>query len=80
MTAQNFRRDENDAQRNRRLDRRGRDVHHPERRERERDAMRDGERGNRFHEQTHAAHDEDQRENEEQMVDAEENVLYPEDE
>ena len=48
---------------------------HAERRQRERDAVRDGERGDRLHQQAHAAHDEHQREHEEQMIDAKEDVL-----
>jgi hypothetical protein len=67
--------DEDDAERDHRLDRRSRHVHPAERRGRERQAVRDREGGDGGDEPAAAAHDQEQGEHEQQMVDAAEDVL-----
>ena len=73
--ANNLRRDKDDAQRDDCLDRRLRHMHKAERRRREREAVRDGEGGDGLHQPPAAARDDEQREDEQQMVDAREDVL-----
>ena len=73
--ARNFRRNEDNAQRNSRLDRRRRHMHVTERGQRECDAVRDGERRDRPHQRADAAHDQHQREHEQQMINTKKNVL-----
>ena len=72
--------DDDDAQRDQRLDRsRGR-LQWPEDRERERDAVRDGERGHGRHEPARPWDDQHEAEHEEEVVDPENDVLDPEEE
>ena len=67
--------DEHDAERDHRLDRRPGHVHPAERRRDERDAVRDGECGDRGDDALAAAHDQQQRQHEQQVIDAAEDVL-----
>src|SRR5262245_16936991 len=66
---------QDDAQRDRGLDRGPRYVHDPEGRQAQGDRMSERERGDGPHEDPPVAHDQDQSENEQQMVEAEQNVL-----
>ena len=70
-----LRRDEDDAQRDDRLDRLLRHMDEAERRRRERDAVRDRERGDGLDQFPAAARDDQQRQHEQQMIDAAEDVL-----
>ena len=68
-------RDERDAERDRSLDRRAGDIQKAERRSGQRDAVRDSEGRDSEGDALPAPHKNDERQDEEQMVDAEKNVL-----
>ena len=70
-----LRAEEEDAERDRGVERRQRRARVAERGDRQRDAVRDGERGDRLHQHPAVADDEQQAEHEEQVVDAEQDVL-----
>src|SRR6516165_5697778 len=67
--------EQDDAQRDRGLDRRSRYVHDPEGRQAQSDRMSERERGDGPQENAPVAHDQNQGENEQQMVEAEQNML-----
>ncbi len=73
--ANNLRRDKDNAQRDDGLDGRLRHMDQAERRGRERQAVRDREGGDGLHQPPAAARDDEQREDEQQMVDARQDVL-----
>ena len=67
--------DEDDGERDRRLDRRRRDVHEPEHREREADAVGERERGDGGQELPPAPHQQRERDDEEQVIEPGQDVL-----
>ena len=67
--------EEQDRQRDRGVEGRRRHRGVAERRDRERDAVRERERGDRLHEHPRRAHDQEQTEHEQQVVDAQQDVL-----
>ena len=74
-TARDLASEQQNTERNGRLHRRTRHVHDAERRQRERDRVRQREGGDRRDQHPQVRHDEDQREHEQQMVVAEQDVL-----
>ena len=73
-----FRRNENDGQRDHGFDRRTRHADQSQRRRGERDAVRDGEGRNRRHHAPGAFDDQQQRQHEQQVIDPEQDVLHAE--
>ena len=79
-SANDFRRDKHDAQRNTRLDRWSGHIHEAQRGGGERDAVRHRERRDRTDQSLPAFHQQHEREDEQQVIDAQHNVLDAEDE
>ncbi len=75
LEAQEFAGEEDDRQRDHRVEDGRRKPRHTERGERQGDAVGHGERGDRFQQQPAAADDQQQREDKDQVVDAEQDVL-----
>ena len=75
--ANNLRRDKDNAQRDDCLDWRLRHMDKAERRGRKREAVRDREGGDGLHQAPAAARDDEQRQDEQQMVNASQDVLNP---